>query len=285
MLSQINLALWAWVESLRDLGRLRIWRPFLLLGLVQGLVLLLLSQFYRPGLVEILAPLLERMGGPAVLHYPQFFVALPGLFSQTNLVVDFLAGTFFIGVALVIIWRHPDRKLQAVTGPNEFSVVAKRYLPLLLVRLPLILLLYALAWQLPKLWVDSPDLTGNQVRLIRYSTFGLQVLLESLFIYAPVFLLLEGSSVPKAWGQGFAFLGRYPIASLLVVFVPNLLQIPTSFVLRRADRVVQSLSPELVGAMIGGAVLIYVLVNFVIIGSIIRIYGARRAEEGDAAWA
>jgi hypothetical protein len=76
MVSQLNLALWAWLESLRDLRRGRLWIPFLALALAQGTFVLLLTQFHRPFFSWLLAPLVKALGGPASLHYPDFYLLL-----------------------------------------------------------------------------------------------------------------------------------------------------------------------------------------------------------------
>ena len=70
MLSQLNLAFWAWLECFRDFRRARVWAPFLLLGAVQLLVVLVLTQFHRP----LLAPLYDIV---SVLPYPKQ-VVYPG---------------------------------------------------------------------------------------------------------------------------------------------------------------------------------------------------------------
>ena len=277
MLAQLNLVLWAWLESLRDLGRLRIWRPFLLLALVQTVLVLALTQFYRPGLSSVMAPLVEGLTGPAAVHYPQFFLALPLIFSKLNFIIDGTVGSLCIGVAMLLVWSR-------VAGQGEldaWGLGRKRFLGLLLVRLPLLILLYLLAWEFPRLLFPAGvEIPGSQVRLLRYASFLVGVLIETFFVYAPIFLLFERQSAARAWKEGAALLGRIPIASLLAVLVPSLFQLPASYVLRRADRVVETLSPELVTGLVIGAIFVFAFINFVIVGSIVRLYGARGDNPG-----
>ena len=277
MLAQLNLVLWAWLESLRDLGRFRVWSPFLVLALVQTAVVLGLTQFYRPAVSSLMVPLIEKLVGPGAVHYPQFFLALPMLFSTINFAIDWSVGSFCIGVAVVVVWS----RISGNAGIGAWRLGRRRLFSLVLVRLPLLFLFYLLAFQLPRLlFVQGVEVPGSQVRLLRYMTFLIGVLIETFFVYAPVFLLLEGRSVGRAWKDGVAFLGRVPVASLLVVLGPSLLQLPTSYVLRHADRVVETLSPELVVGLVIGAILVFAFINFVIVGSVVRLYGARRENPG-----
>jgi hypothetical protein len=163
-------------------------------------------------------------------------------------------------------------------------VARRRYLSLLAVRLPLLLLLMAVAWFLPSLLIpEGAVLEGNQLRLIRYGTFALGVLLEMAFVYAPVVLVIESTSVLPALGRALRVLGRAPLATLLIVGVPNLAQIPVNWALRRADVVVQNLTPELVLALVVGTILVYVGINYFILASAVRIFGARGASREEAA--
>ncbi|MEZ4651399.1 MAG: hypothetical protein R3E97_21920 [Candidatus Eisenbacteria bacterium] len=277
MLAQLNLVLWAWLESLKDLGRFRVWRPFLFLALVQVVVLLVMTQFFRPGLSSVLAPLVEHSAGPGAKHYPQFYLALPMVFSKLNFAIDLLVGSFALGVAMLVVWV----RIAGTKNADPWGLGRRRIVALILVRLPLLLLLYLLAWQLPGLLFPvGVEVSGSQIRLLRYSTFVVGALIETFFVYAPVFLLFERKNPLAAWKDAVAFLGRVPIASFLVVAVPSLLQLPVSYILRRAGVVVETLSPELVTGLIVGAILIFAFINFLIVGSVVRIYGARRENPG-----
>lgn len=282
MLSQLNLALWAWLESFRDFRRARVWVPFLILGAVQLFVVLLLTQFHRPLLAPLLAPLIQTMVGAPALHYPQFYIALPSVFGRINPFLDWLVGSFILGAAVLVLWHSA----LGMGNRESWRLAARRYLSLLAVRLPLLVLLLGLAWVLPMTLIpEGGELRGNTLRLFRYGTFVVGVVLEMMFVYAPVVLLLESTPVLPALGRGLRVLTRAPLATALVVGVPNLLQLPISWALRRADTVVQSLNPELVLVMVAGAILVYVGINYFILASVVRIYGARGVtREGPAPW-
>src|SRR5690606_5589225 len=177
MLSQLNLAFWAWLECFRDFRRARVWAPFLLLGAIQLVVVLVFTQFHRPLLAPLLAPLIQALVGTPGLHYPQFYIALPSIFGRINPILDWLVGSFIIGAAVLVLWHSAPGMRDRPT----WGVAARRYLSLLAVRLPLLLLLLAIAWVIPMMLLpDDGEIRGNTLRMLRYGTFVFGVILEML---------------------------------------------------------------------------------------------------------
>ena len=112
---QLSLLLWSWIETSRNLGRARLWGPFLAFAMVQWLAVLLLTQFHRPILAGILIPLIRLLGGGSVLHYPAFYMALPTLFSRASLVLDLFFGAWLFGAAFLFFWQA-DRPTEPERG-------------------------------------------------------------------------------------------------------------------------------------------------------------------------
>lgn len=276
MLSQLNLGFWALWESFKGMKRWRFWAPFLVLGIAQLLLVLALTQFHQPMFAWLFVPILERTFGPAVLHYPNFYLALPDLFSRINMFMDFLLGAFTIGVAALIIWRSAARERSG----TPWSDAGKRYFALLFGRLPAFLLILAMSAGLPLL-VGPPqdgEFSGNQIRIVRYGSFVLGIVIEALFVYTPILLLVERRKVGPALAAAVRLFLRTPIATLLLVFLPNLLQLPLSAVLRRAEMIKDKLSPEMIAVMVMFTIAGYLLVNYLMIASAVRVYGARAEE-------
>lgn len=278
MLSQLNLTVWAWIEAVRDLRRVRVLQPFLVLAAVQLVVLLLLTQFYRPGLSALMVPMLSRVQDGAALHYPQFYIFLPGIFSQANLVIDWLFGSLVFGTAFLTVWYVAFGRQEE----GSWRRARKRYLGLLLVRLPLILLLVGAATIIPEMLAGDGGLAGTRLRMVRYGSFFVGAFVEMLFVFAPLILLAESRSVGQALRKGLMLAAKVPLATALIVLVPNLVQIPTGWVFRRADSVVRNLSPELVAVLVGASVIVYVFVNYFIVASAVRVYASRAERPGGA---
>ncbi|MBM3285750.1 MAG: hypothetical protein FJY88_00120 [Candidatus Eisenbacteria bacterium] len=276
---QISLLLWSWIETTRCLGRGRQWVPFVLLWLVQSGMILLLTQFHRPLLSPLMVPILRLLGGEPVVHYPTFYLALPSLFSYFALAIDLLVASWTLGAAFLIAWQidHPAEP----TG-GAYSRAGQSYGRLVLARLPLIVLFALLLYFLPALlFGGSQDVGATRLRLFRYGSIGLGSLFEAFFLYVPLVLLVGGRGVGRAIGRSLSIMVRMPIATFGAVLVPNLIQIPVSAMLRRADSVVRSMSPEMIAWMLVGASALYMVAAFYVVGAGSRLYRLYVTERGE----
>ncbi|MFN8546824.1 MAG: hypothetical protein U0527_02335 [Candidatus Eisenbacteria bacterium] len=271
-MSQLNLAVWALWESLKDFHRRRLWPPFLVLGIAQLLLVLALTQFHLPLFSWAFVPFLRKTFGEAVLHYPIFFLALPDLFSRINMFMDYLLGCLTLGVAALIIWRSASHERSG----QPWSEASKRYASLLLGRTPAFALILLMSYGLPILFsAQGEDAPGSQVRAVRYGGFLIGVLIESLFVYTPIMLLVEKKKLFDALRSAVRLTMKVPVATFLFVMLPNLVQIPLSVALRRADVVMNNLSPEMVAVMVMFTIAAYIVVNYFMVASAVRVYGAR----------
>lgn len=273
MIEQLNLTLWAWMESFRLLRKTAIWPPFVFLFVVNGLGVLLITEFHRPLVAWFMVPILRALVGPGVLHYPTLFLDLPALFSPVNIALDILLGGWVFGTAWIIAW-----KLATDADPRGSRREAGRvYAKLLLLRLPISLLPLLFSLLLPMVLPERADgsFGGTAQRIQRFGTFLFAVLVESAFLFAPAALLLGGRSLKGALAETFRMLGRAPLAIFLVVLAPNCLNLLVDVAVRRRDTIVFRLTPETMGLVALGAVLAYTIASFFVIGSGVRIWGAR----------
>jgi hypothetical protein len=274
---QISLLLWSWIETIRNFGRWRLWGPFLVLWAVQAGSILLLTQFYQPLLAPVLVPVLRLvgrilgpLGGDPILHYPFFYLALPSVFTVVALFLDLFVGSWTLAVAFLLFWQA-DRPAEPFQG--AFGRAARVYTRLVLARLPLVLLLVLLLFGLPRMLLGgASDLPGSTLRTIRYGSVLIGSILEGLFLFAPLAILVEGKGVGGALRRSLALAGRIPLATLGAVLIPNLIQIPVSAVFRRSDVIVQRLTPEVMVWVLLGTALLYAVSAFFMVGAGARLF-------------
>src|SRR5262245_58204005 len=80
-----------------------LWPPWLLLGAVHLVALLMLAGFAHPAVSAVMAPLVTALAGAGVRHYPEVFRQLPELQAQTGFVVDALLGPIAAGAAVAML--------------------------------------------------------------------------------------------------------------------------------------------------------------------------------------
>jgi len=273
MIDQLNLALWAIIESFRGPRRGALWPPFLLLFAANGLTLLLLTQFHRPLVAWFMVPVLRGLAGPGAQHYPGFYLGLPGLFGWFNVFLDIVLGAWIFGTAWLIAW-----KLATGVNPQGSRGEAGRaYAKLLILRMPVSVLPILVALLLPMVLPvrDDGSLGPLAQRFQRGGVFLAGVLIESAFLFGPASLLLGKRSLRGAFADAFRMLGRAPLAVLLIVLAPNCLNLIVDYAVRHRESMVLRMAPELIGVVVLGAIAVYTFAAFFVITAGVRVWGAR----------
>lgn len=273
-LEQLALAGQALWLSLRELRAGRLWTPWLALGVLQLAVLMALLAFAHPLLAWAVAPLVRVIGGEPALHYPDFYRALPSLYSRVDLVVGSLAGAVVTGWSTRLFaarWRGH------VLGPGEaWAETAPRALTLVLAQLPFQLLVLLFTTVIERLLVGQ----GGLVRRLGYFVaLGGVAGLQALFLYVPALVVLERrglwralAGLPRAWERGFW-------AALLLGLAALLPLLPLDALGQRSDLLVDRGSPELVAWLTALQLLVGLAVSFLLAGSSTLVYLGAVADE------
>ena len=275
-LEQVALAGQALWHTLRRLGAGRLWAPWLALGAVQALVLAALVGFARPWLAWALAPLVRAGGGEAALHYPDFFRALPYLYSRADLVVAATAGAVLTGWSVALFaarWRG-----EPVRPGAGWATVAPRALTLVLAQLPINLLAFALSAGIARLLAGR---VGMTLRLGELLGLGAMVVLQALFLYLPALVVLERrglraafAALPRAWSRGFW-------AGLVLGAAALLPLLPFGLLGQRADVMVGRGVPELTAWLTALQLVVGLVVWFLLAGGSTLVYLGSIADRED----
>jgi hypothetical protein len=277
-LEQVTLAGQALWQTLRRMGAGRLWVPWLVLGAVQGLVLLALAGFAHPWMAWALAPLVRAGAGEAALHYPDFFRALPSLYARADLVVVALPGAILAGWSVALFaarWRG------APLAPGAtWTAVAPRALTLVLVQLPFNVLALVLSVGIGRLLEGR---VGVALRLGELAGLGGMVVLQALLLYLPAVVVLERrglrgafAALPRTWVRGFW-------AGLVLGAVALLPLLPFDALGQRVGLLVDRGTPELAAWLAALQLLAGLAVSFVLAGSSTLVYLGSVADAEDDA--
>lgn len=273
MFQQLNLAVWSWIEALRAAGRGRLWLPFLFFFAFQLVLVVLLVSFAHPLLSWFLVPIYRMAYGAAATHYPMNLVVLGPIFAGSNLFIGVLGWALALATAMVLFVAV----FQGGKGSTDDALRRGRiaYGKVLLTQIPLTIGIAFLAFGVPR-FIESGE-SAMAVRLERYGTVLAGIILEALFVTAPLFVLVEGRRVGESLRRGLSFAVSNAPALLLLVGIPALLHLPLGFVNRRWRDIIEKGSPELLIVVVLADVLLYVLTNFLLVGGVTRYYLARRS--------
>jgi hypothetical protein len=263
----LGVAALAWRSVVGVADRSSIWMPVLMIASVQAPILCLLVFFHQPPLVPFAAPLVQALGGEVATHYPFHFFALPAMYDKVAAGIDILLAWVVPGVATL-------RFAAAFGLAHEESAwaVATRCAPALV---GLALLAAGARQAASALFGLLPVEARLESSLLRWIALAgkplLVVLAHALLAYSTAFVVLKGRSMWSAIRDSVG-LARWVFApTIILVAVPAGLLAPFSYVLSRVSPSTVP-RPELVAGVVGLRIVATVLLTFVLVGSITRMF-------------
>lgn len=267
-LQSLGVAAWAFRAVIGAFTRGRIWLPFLLVAAVQGGVLLLLVHFHRPLLLPMGAPLVRLLGGEGALHYPSFYFALPAMFFRANLVISALIASLAGGVA-TLLFAHAfglDREKSA------YRSVLRRAPALILITL----IMGAIIFGIAGLATLVPSQLALKNSVVRWGTRAVMmflfILVQSLFAYTTAWIVLMRHRFWPAMRDSFRVTRATLLPTFTVVALPTLLLFPFAYASGRVDYIASHLRPETIGGLVGLQVIGQILLTFLLVGAITRLF-------------
>jgi hypothetical protein len=261
--------------ALRQIVRLRIWVPLLVLALVQTAVLHGLATGLETRLAPVTHPLAAWVGGEGATHYPFFYYYLPALFSRVDYVLAVFLGSLAVGVATLRFAAAYGRP-QAGTG---WSAALRRFPALVVafaVLVAAVLLVYELLAGLSTRAALSPD------PVLRWGARALELVLigvvQGLLAYTTAWIVLRGRGPLRAVGNSASTALRLLGPTALIVGIPLVLLFPLRYLMGRVDLFLDKLRPETLVWILQANIVAELLVGFLVVGSITRLFLYRTEE-------
>lgn len=276
---QIALAWEGFVRTLRLVGRVQLWLPWLVIGIAQGIALLLIWWFAHPLVSRFMAPLVQAVGGEDALHYPDIFSHMPGLYARADMVLVASLGAVMLG-ASTQLFAHAHTGAPLEAGRAMWKAL-RHAGTLIVILLPLNALLVLLSIGLGAAVADQ----GALVQRAAY-VFGLgaSVMIQAFFLYVTQLAMLERrgigatfSALSRTWRHGF-------LAALVLGVMFLLPLLPLHFVSGQTARIVERGSPDLIGLLVFAQLMVALAAGFLLNGSATLVYlsAMTRREEMEA---
>ena len=264
---QIALAWEGFMRTLRLVKKAQLWLPWLVLGIGESVVLLLIWWFAHPTVSALMAPLVQAIGGEDALHYPDIFSHMPGLYARADMVIVATLGAVMLGASTRLFAdAHTGAPLRA---GNAIWGALRRMLTLVIVLLPFNLLLAGLSFGLGVALADQ----GVLVQRAGY-VFGLgaSIVLQGFFLYVSQLVMLERRGVKRTlaamsrtWRHGF--LAAIVLGSLFLLPL-----LPLHLLSGQTARIVDRGSPDLIGIMVFAQIVVALAAGFLLNGSATLVY-------------
>jgi hypothetical protein len=246
----------------------------LIIAASQVVVLVLLLSFHRSAVLPFVLPVIQLVIGDAATHYPLFFFALPAVFSRVDLAISALVASLMVGIATLMFASVYHGKSQE----GAWKTALKRY-PVLLGTTIVMLTVLFLVSKAQSL-VPQDSFRGNA--MIRWGTRAgvllVFILVQSLFAYGSAWIVLRGRSVLAAIRDSIRLAWRTLLPTFLLIAIPTLLLYPINYLTGRPDLIADKFRPETMVGILGVKIALEVILGFLLVGAITRVFLYRLEE-------
>jgi hypothetical protein len=112
----------SWSDVLKLVGRPMLFLPFVVIGLIKMVALILIYHFWDPRISGFMAPALKSLAGDQVVHFPAHIQQLPVMFLVTEIFVMILLGFALVAWAAFMVADTLGRR--GMTSSNYLIEVA-----------------------------------------------------------------------------------------------------------------------------------------------------------------
>ena len=272
-LEKINLFITTYGRLFAGIIRIPNWFPFLILALFQAAGLFALSKFYMGGLNQILYPVLSKIFPPVIFHYPQYYLALPSIYSGYNAFI--LGPTIWVLMSAVAVYKLGGySKGTKYAFGGGLSRAFKSYFPLLLFWIIETVIVFAVLWTLT---ITFRDYVAGSPRVKFMFEYGYQLF---AFVFSAFLLYTIPGIIISGKRLGGALTGSIRICSKNFFLTYFIIAIPASvgavidlFVSGFSPQIISLFNPELIAVLLYIRIGLGVFINLFIYGAAVFVYG------------
>jgi len=271
-LDKINLFIAIYGRLFFWIFKISLWLPFLILGLVQAAGLFAFSKFYVDGLYQIIHPVLSRFFPPEIFHFPQYYLALPSIYSGYDIfILGPTIGVILTAVAVYKFGGYHENNKHSFNEGLQASV--KSYLPLLLFW---VLETFIVLAVLLGLSLTFADLLLGSPRLKFAFEFGFHMfayIFSALIIYTIPGIILSGKSFFDAISDSVRLCGKNFFLTFFIVAIPGLLGAAIDiFISNYSLQIIRLFDPEVILWSLYVRIGLGIFINLFIYGAAVYVY-------------
>lgn len=273
LIEGINRLIGLIVDTLRQVGRVRIWLWLFGYFLLTWLILYAHYDFTSPlfyGPVTAWTNLLDSQQATGFTHYEGHFLLLPYFFEYARLLFSVLFESLVLGAVAVLFYESFVR----VDDDDRFSLrsLVRSWIHLALVVAVINGVTLGVGRLLPELLAPVLAYSPRRIQLFQWVVMpGIYAVILALFFYAVSAVAVYRDTVIGAIGRSLRVFFRNPVTSLVMAVLVLAGPIIISNLTANPQIIVGRFSPELVYWLLLFGLLINMIVNFFWIGLSVRV--------------
>jgi hypothetical protein len=256
----------AWKNCLQSIKHGQIFLLFMAYAFLQVAFILVLMFFAYPPFSSLLVPAIKKWFGESALHYPNNYLVLPSLFFWVNLFLSGLFGVVLIAVTTQLFsMAYRNQSVQLFSGLKS---TFPRYFVLFFVWILETLAFLAVFFWGSEFLRKFEFFTNKGNFLIHLITSVFAIIILALFVYTTASVILEKRGAFKAIFQSLSLFRRYPIISVLLIAIPNMIRMPLELLAGKTQLLVSRFVPEAVAVVLISSVFVSILANYLMVGTV-----------------
>jgi len=270
IIDKLNRFIGLYIFAVKSFFKGAAWFPFVVYGLIQLMVLIILVNHINPILNPILAPLVALAGGDSTdlfYHYPTLYLMLPLIYNWFKLAVGVIFEGLFSGFTVILILKIID---AAKFGKLNFSFVRRRWFQLAIVWTAITAIILAVIQFFPSLFAEQIAASIKIRTIVRVAMGIIQVGLFSILMYIIPYYIISAGSLGTAVRKSFTAFAQNPIFSFFLALVPYLFTVPVSFAIDNTPKLMEKFSPELIFYILSFGIFMEFLANYLLIATLTK---------------
>jgi len=272
MLAYINQYVGLFLDTLRQVGRGKVWLVLLILAVLQAIILYALHDFLSPlfyGIVMWFVRLVAESDARLFIHYPTHYLVLPHVFGLAKLVPGLVAEGLLLGAAAM--YFHNAYLKDTGAERLTFRSAAASWLQLILAWLLLNGLTMLISLYLPDWLVFFHDFSPRRLALLQWAVmpFIFTVVLAMLFFTIPA-VVIQRLNILRAVVASLRVFIRRPLTCLFLAAAILVGPYVLSQFAGYSSDIIVKFRPELVFWVLMAGLAVELVANFFWMGTAVR---------------
>ncbi len=212
----------------------------LFLALQLGVLALYLASLDGP-MTSFWAIFIKGISPADFGHFPGHIIFMQPVLERFGILLDIIVNIIFQGATVFLVSAAWSGNTLSIF--DGFRTSFKNYLRLLLVALAVSTAIF-LSLKLAR------NISGNLQGIpgIAVYTSGIlaALLFQALFLFSIPIIILRGSGCMKAIAGSFRVMWEFASTTFLLVLIPFILTLPTTFISLKAELIIAQLSPDFI---------------------------------------
>ena len=253
----------------------RIWIPFLLYGIVEGLLLAFVYYGVRPPFTDFFAGPLSFLVPEPFFHYPVHLALIPAVFYRMLIPFGALLESLLLAAA-TLMFVQLIRGVEVPRWRDALAQVKANYLQFVIFWILSFLLIFAFqkyyALATADLWVGY----SKRRVMVDIADFCGSAMMNCLFAYSTAVIVVEGTNIAKTFTRSLRVFGGSLIYTMLFVIFGSILTYPFSYMMQNATDWMGRFNPEVMILLVAGNIVVGMIASFIGIATLTFWYVFRQ---------